>query len=145
MNLLVRCLEQSSKHILSNGGAYDGNEYPMVQSEKKKADPTNTKVVATSSTKKLFVSLQEFTPFTITSTWGNRFATLWFWLRIPGSKALPPRTHRTNLVMSGRHSFKVSGFFCVLKPPEFGETIWTVEQGTFPLNPGCFYFFGESL
>ena len=49
MDLLVRCLEQSSKHILSNGGAYDGDESPWYNPNKKNW-PNKHKVVGNSST-----------------------------------------------------------------------------------------------
>ena len=56
---------------------------------------------------------------------GNRFASSQAYpvilVRTPGSKPVPQYHRIANSIMSGCHSFKVSGFFCILKkPPELG-------------------------
>ena len=97
---------------------------PMVQSEQKKLTKQ------TQGSRK-FLHLKtlgfapQITPFTTTSTWGNRFASSQAYpvilVRTPGSKPVPQYHRIANSIMSGCHSFKVSGFFCILKkPPELG-------------------------
>ena len=107
MDLLVRCLEQS---ILSNGGAYDGDEsHGTIRTRNNW--PNKHKVVGNSSTENFGFRSKTYTIYHHINM-GESFC---FFANLPCPL---PQYHRiANSVMSGCHSFKVSGFFCILKKP----------------------------